>query len=410
MHRLWVMVAVVLVLAACSGDPDTTTTTEAASATTTTSSTTTTSVPTASPGDGDGDTTTTTAVTTTIPELRGLAWEEVADLGGFITGIEPVGDEVLVARKDGRLTLVADDGTAEVVADLGPLVRDRGEAGLLDTALHPDGDRLFVHYSDRAGDTVLAELPWPVADAEPTILYAVAQPAGNHNGGSIEFGPDGRLHLALGDGGGANDQFGQGQRADTPLAAIHRFDVDTPGVATAPPDNPFPDGEVPSLWVYGVRNPWRIAFDGDLAVIADVGQNRWEEVTVLSADDGGANLGWPIMEARSCFGADSCDQTGLELPAVAVGHGDAGTCSITGGEVYRGDAIPELVGHYVFTDFCGGWLRSFPVTDGLGDAEVTPTDWDAPRLANPAVIAAGPDGELLAGGGDGRLLRLVPQR
>ncbi|MEX1287487.1 MAG: PQQ-dependent sugar dehydrogenase, partial [Acidimicrobiia bacterium] len=272
MHRLWVMVAVVLVLAACSPDTDTTTTTtttEAASATTTTSpsSTTTTSVA------GDADTTTSTAVTTTtLAELRGLAWEEVADLGGFITGIEPVVDGILVARKDGRLTLVADDGTAEVVADLGPFVLDQGEAGLLDTALHPDGDRLFVHYSDRAGDTVLAELPWPIeGGSQPTVLYAVAQPAGNHNGGSIEFGPDGRLHLALGDGGGANDQFGQGQRRDTPLAAIHRFDVDTPGVASAPPDNPFPDGEVPSLWVYGVRNPWRIAFDGDLAVIADVG-------------------------------------------------------------------------------------------------------------------------------------------
>lgn len=410
MPRLIAMVAFALVLAACSGDgadgTTTTTTSGDAAPTTTTAPSTTTTEP--------GVTTTTAAPETTTtteppPPLQGLDWQPVVAVGGFITGIEPIDDDMLLSTKDGVIRRVV-DGEARTEADLSGLVRNSGEQGLLDIALHPDGGRLFVHYTARNGDTVLGELPYPIEGARPTTLYQTDQPAGNHNGGSVEFGPDGMLYLALGDGGGGGDQFGNGQRPDTPLAAIHRFDVSTEGVAVAPPDNPFPDGEVPTLWAYGLRNPWRIAFDDGRLIVADVGQNAWEEVTVVDASEPGPNFGWPILEGRHCYLEPGCDTTGLLLAQLEVAHGDGGTCSITGGEVYRGTAIPELSGHYVFTDFCGGYLRSFPTGDGVPGPVEEATQWDVPRLEGPAVIAAGPDGEFLAGGSNGRLLRLVPLR
>lgn len=395
------MAAVVVVLAGCAGptadDTASTTTTAPAAATTIPPTTSTTTVPTsAAPS----------TTSTTLPTLEGLAWEEVADLGDFITGIEPVGDGVLVATKAGFLRTVSPTGEVTTVADLTALVRNQGEQGLLDLALHPEGDRLFVHHSAGNGDTVLAELPYPALDAT-TTLFRTRQPAANHNGGSIEFGPDGMLYLALGDGGASGDRYGNGQATDTPLGAIHRFDVSEPGVAAAPPDNPgFP---IASIWLYGVRNPWRIAFDGDRLLVADVGQNAWEEVTVVRVPAGaGANLGWPRLEATHCF-RDGCDPAGTLLPTVEVRHGDAGTCSITGGEVYRGAAIPELGGQYLFSDYCGEYLWSFDVEDGTGGL-VEPRRWVVAGLANPAVIAAGADGEVLAGGADGVLRRLVPER
>lgn len=400
------MLGVLLVLASCSGDgtTGTTGTTGAVPSTTGGPAATTTTAP--APATTTAPSGTAVPATTTTPApLERLAWEEVVDLGGFITGIEPHDGRALVTTKDGRIHDVVDD-SASVVADLSGEVRDSGEQGLLDLALHPDGDRLFVHYSAGDGDTVLAELPYPGLD-ELTTLFRTRQPAGNHNGGSIEFGPDGMLYLALGDGGASNDRYGNGQRTDTPLGAVHRFDVSTEGVAVAAAGNP--GFEIDSIWLYGVRNPWRIAFAGDLLIVADVGQNAWEEVTFLPADAAGRNLGWPIQEGRHCFSRTPCDDAAILMAQVEIAHGDDGTCSITGGEVYAGTEIPELVGHYLFSDYCGGWLRSVDTGVGIGDpADVV--EWDAQGLEGPGVIAAGPDGELLAGGAGGRLLRLVPVR
>jgi glucose/arabinose dehydrogenase len=170
----------------------------------------------------------------------------------------------------------------------------------------------------------------------------------------LAFGPDGRLYVALGDGGGGGDTYQQGQRADTLLATITAVNVDGPQPTT-------------SLFAYGLRNPWRFSFDGMRVYIGDVGQGSWEEIDVLSTFDAGANLGWSIMEGAHCFGTSTCSTAGLVLPVTEYSHA-GGACSVTGGYVYRGTAMPELEGHYLYGDFCAGWIRSFRYTGVASDA------------------------------------------
>ncbi|HET6399209.1 MAG TPA: PQQ-dependent sugar dehydrogenase, partial [Candidatus Thermoplasmatota archaeon] len=188
-------------------------------------------------------------------------------------------------------------------------------------------------------------------------LFAMGQPYANHNGGTVTFGPDGRLYLGLGDGGGAGDPRGHAQSKDIRLGKVLRFDVDSfpSGPAVPAAGNPFYErGGDRAIWVYGVRNPWRFSFDratGDLWV-ADVGQNEWEEVNVLrSGRQAGANLGWDKFEGRQRF--EQGDAPG-HVPPVHVYSHAGGRCSVTGGFVYRGSAIPGLAGQYVFGDYCSG--------------------------------------------------------
>jgi glucose/arabinose dehydrogenase len=190
----------------------------------------------------------------------------------------------------------------------------------------------------------------------------VDQPAPNHNGGLLKFGPDGYLYIGMGDGGAAGDPWGHGQSLDTLLGKLLRIDVDSGDPYAVPPDNPFVgrDDARPEIWAYGLRNPWRFSFDratGDL-FIADVGQNAQEEVHFQpAASAGGENYGWDIMEGDACYDASSCDREGLELPVAVYAHsGEAGGCSITGGYVYRGGAFPALAGTYLYADFCSGNL------------------------------------------------------
>lgn len=348
-------------------------------------------------------TTTLTGTTTTLADLQAVAWEEVGRVDGFVTGFALAGDDLLVAVKDGRVVRSTGDGSFEALLDVA--VNDGGERGLLDIAVHPDfpdDPRIWLHHSARNGDTVLREVTF---DGETVsgevVVFEHDQPAGNHNGGSLEFGPDGMLYLGLGDGGGGGDRYGHGQRTDTHLAGILRFDVSAPGEVSVPAGNPFPDAEF--LWVYGLRNPWRFAFDGDTVWIADVGQNRWEEINRLDvATAAGANLGWPVLEGDDCYEARDCDAAGMALPVATVEHGDEGTCSITGGVVYRGAAIPELDGQYLFSDYCGGWLRSI-----AGDEVVR---WDVDSLDGPAAFGFDTAGEVLVSGTDGVIRRLVPVR
>jgi glucose/arabinose dehydrogenase len=207
------------------------------------------------------------------------------------------------------------------------------------------------------------------ADAPPTfdpsseqVLLEVDQPAANHNGGQLAFGPDGFLYLGLGDGGGADDQFGNGQDPTTLLGSILRLDVMTPGSRAVPPDNPFVDGGgAPDVYLYGLRNPWRFSFDRETGLlwIADVGQNAFEEVNRIdTASQGGANLGWNVMEASHCFADAGCSADGLVLPLTEYGR-DFG-CSVTGGYVYRGEAIDGLGGWYLFADYCTGFVFGVP--------------------------------------------------
>ena len=258
---------------------------------------------------------------------------------------------------------------APTFLDIQDRVNNAGnEEGLLGLAFDPDyrNNRTFyVYYSATdprrsvvsrftatEGDPLLAD------SSSESVILEVDQPAGNHNGGQIAFGPDGYLYIALGDGGGAGDTFGNGQNLETLLGSILRIDVNgtSPGKNhRVPEDNPFvgvPDA-LDEIWASGFRNPWRFSFDAEKGTLwaADVGQNKWEEVDIVKK---GLNYGWNIMEGNHCFSPSTdCDQTGLELPVEEYSHGEGG-CSITGGYVYRGRGTPSLLGAYVYGDFCSG--------------------------------------------------------
>jgi glucose/arabinose dehydrogenase len=293
--------------------------------------------------------------------------------------------------EQGGLVLMLRDGQVEAqpFLDLTGVVSCCGERGLLSLVFHPDfatNGYFFVDYTDSAGDTVVAR--YRVSAAHPdladpssaeTIVW-VDQPASNHNGGLILFGPrDGYLYVGLGDGGGGNGQ--NSQDPATLLGKLLRIDVNnrSEGLRYAiPPDNPFVDvpGARPEIWVSGLRNPWRFSFDretGDLW-IGDVGSATYEEVNYQPADSpGGENYGWNLMEGTDCRDDAGCEGF---VPPVSGFDRDEG-CVVTGGYVYRGQAVPSLAGIYLFADYCGGsvwglardpaggWARSGPVETGL---------------------------------------------
>ncbi len=332
----------------------------------------------------DSTSTTTTAVadTTTSPvrELAALAYEKL-ELGlsfPIAMAARAGSNEVWIATKDGRLWVTpADRPDPAPVLDLSSQVRNQGEQGFLGLELAPDDPNLvYVHYSAGDGDSVVSAIRMGDAGSfDEQVLVRIDQPASNHNGGMIQLGPDGALYVGLGDGGGSDDRYGNGQNTDTLLGGIVRID---------------PAGGEPTLWSYGLRNPWRFWFDADTLYIGDVGQNAYEEIDVVTFDGAGYNFGWPITEALHCFSPRrDCDTGGLTPPVIEVAHGDAGTCSITGGVVYRGSAIPELEGAYLYSDFCGGWLRSFRWD---GSEAVDEIDWTADVGVPGSVVSFGVDG------------------
>lgn len=290
----------------------------------------------------------------------------------------------------GRLFLVEQGGRVRVVRD-GHLARtpfldlaakldtSGGERGLLGLAFAPDYRESGLFYVAHTAPGPVVRIARYRVSADPdraepepvATILDMADPASNHNGGMIAFGPDGRLWIATGDGGAAGDPWDNARDRDSLLGKLLRLDV-SGATYTIPPDNPFAaGGGRPEVWALGLRNPWRFSFDratGELW-IGDVGQGAWEEVDVEDPRTGGGrHYGWKTMEGRHCFSPKSgCDPTGLELPIHEYGH-DRG-CSVTGGYVYRGAAIPDLVGAYVFTDYCTGTLWSLRRRDD-GPAEV----------------------------------------
>ena len=261
-----------------------------------------------------------------------------------------------------------DARAAGVFLDIRERVSDaNNEEGLLGLAFDPDyadNGRFYVYYS--AGGprrsvvsrfTAGAGGPLRADPASELVIMEIAQPFGNHNGGQIAFGPDGYLYVALGDGGSAGDPLGSGQDPGTLLGSVLRIDVSesTPEEPyRVPGDNPFvgEPGARWEIWAYGLRNPWRLSFDGSGRLwAADVGQNAWEEIDVIEA---GANYGWSCMEGLHRFRWEAGCGSAALTPPVWEYPRSGGSCSVTGGYVYGGSRIPALAGVYVYGDFCSG--------------------------------------------------------
>jgi glucose/arabinose dehydrogenase len=308
-------------------------------------------------------------------------------------GISHAGDgsgRLFILEKVGRIRVVQ-AGTLLPVPFLDITDRvgsSQSEQGLLGLAFHPgyaNNGHFYTNYTDQQGRTVVSRFsvgsdPAQADANSEAVLLILDQPAGNHNGGHLAFGPDGYLYIGTGDGGASGDKFGNGQNGQTLLGAMLRLDVDGGQPYAVPADNPFAadPGVRDEIWALGLRNPWRYSFDrqsGGL-YLADVGQNTYEEINFQPADSaGGLNYGWPIMEASHCFPQDrACEQAGLALPVVEYDHSQG--CSVTGGYVYRGQEFPMLAGIYLFGDYCSGRIWGL-AADGAGGwqvAEMAKTD------------------------------------
>jgi hypothetical protein len=291
---------------------------------------------------------------------------------------------VFVVEQPGRIRVVRDGALqATPFLDIVSKVASGGERGLLSVAFHPDYEqnrRFFVNYT-RTGDGATVIARYTAVDdehanaASELVLATIAQPFSNHNGGQIAFGADGYLYVGMGDGGGGGDPLEAGQDDAQVLGKLLRLNVDvaTAPYWSAPPDNPNPaaPGLLAAVWAKGLRNPWRFSFDrqtNDL-YIGDVGQGSFEELDYAPAPlAAGLNYGWDVFEASACFEPDPdpvCPSppTGFTFPVHQYSH--AAGCSVTGGFVYRGCALPDLRGTYFYSDYCSGWIRTFGVSGGV---------------------------------------------
>jgi glucose/arabinose dehydrogenase len=326
-------------------------------------------------------------------------------------------------RNDSRLFVVEQAGRIRIIKsgqllaqpflDIASRVSSGGERGLLSVAFHPSyaaNGFFYVNFTDLAGNTRVERFKVSsnpdVADvASSKLILGVTQPFANHNGGLNVFGPDGMLYIGLGDGGSGGDPQGNGQRTNTLLGKILRIDVDNGDPYSIPSGNPFArQGGLPEIWAYGLRNPWRFSFDrtSGLLYVADVGQGSIEEVDVVPANRAGVNYGWNIMEGSSCFSSSSCSSTGLERPVFEYNH-SGGACSVTGGYAYRGTAIPELVGHYFYSDYCLGFLRSFLYANG---AATDQRNWDVGTIGSVTSFGEDASGEMYVVVQQGRVYRI----
>lgn len=342
--------------------------------------------------------------------LAKLSLEQVASVDTpTALAVRPGDPGLYVAERAGRVVVIGSDGNvSEPILDISGSTATTSERGLLGLVWSPDGDTLYLSSSDSEGATRLES--FDVVDdvvqaGSRTELLRVAQPASNHNGGNIAIGPDGMLWLALGDGGAANDQFGNGQQPDTLLGAMLRIDPSGGDPYGIPEDNPFANGGegAPEVWAYGLRNPWRFSFDAatDQLWIADVGQNEIEEIDRVPATQAGLNFGWPRFEGNQPF-----DGQPAEGPVVAPVHTytHARGCSITGGYVYRGQAIPELQGAYIYTDFCNGTIYALALD---AEGQVAQDVDTGLEVEQPVSFGQGPDGELYVLSLTGDIFRII---
>ncbi len=414
-HSRSLAIGALLVFAAsCSSDGDSISTASVAHTTTSSNDTAT---------SNDTETSNDTAAPSATPEVTvPLATDSIVltpYLDGFQRPVDLVshaGDPAMyVVDQPGVITPVIDGVSGAPVLDISDLVSCCGEQGLLGLAFHPTDALAYVDYTNTDGDTVIAEFSIGAdgvfdAASRRTVI-TIDQPYQNHNGGKILFGPDGMLYIGMGDGGSGGDPERRGLALDQLLGKLLRIDPRAKGdqAYTVPSDNPFVavEGAKPEIWSIGLRNPWRYSFDsatGDLW-IADVGQGEWEEVDVSHASEGaghGVNFGWSAFEGTHPFNNDQ-PTDGVTMPIYEYAHGDDG-CSISGGTVYRGNAIPSLHGWYVFGDFCSGKVWALQEVTGAA-----PTVLELGNAGSPSVIAAGPDGELyVVDYSSGSVLRFDP--
>ena len=333
-----------------------------------------------------------------VPAAAELGLESVLEgLTQPVRLTAPAGDERLfVVEQTGRIRVFDRDGAPRgVFLDLSASISTGGERGLLGLAFAPDhaeSRRFFVNFTDPDGDTRIVRYttsagnPDRADPASASPVLSVEQPYGNHNGGHLEFGPDGMLYVGLGDGGSAGDPENRAQAGLSLLGKMLRLDVSGDSGYAVPPDNPFVGFTAfrQEIWALGLRNPWCFGFDretGDLA-IADVGQDVIEEIHIVpGGHPGGLNFGWRLMEGSRCYEPPTdCNDGSLTLPVHEYTHGGVPfRCSISGGYVHRGTGAPALSGRYVFADFCSNQIWSLLWTESNGvttvfehTAELTP--------------------------------------
>lgn len=356
----------------------------------------------------------------------GVTLREVASgLSNPLLLTAPSGDaRRFIVERDGRIRVLAANGQLAPTPflDLSGLISTTGEGGLLSMAFHPayaQNGRFYIYYTDKFGNIAIDQAR--VSTANPDVadkdslnrIITIPHPQYfNHYGGMLAFGPDGNLYAGTGDGGGAGDPNGNAQNLDSLLGKLLRLNVDivVPPLYNTPPDNPFvnQDGKRGEIWAYGLRNPWRFSFDATTGTlyIADVGQDRREEVNVVSSALKAANYGWNTMEGTQCYNAATCNQQGLTLPVFEYEHGanNANGCSITGGFVYRGSALPELAGRYLYSDYCKGFLKSFRYANGAVSEQ---QDWGVPDIGQVPAFGQDGQGELYLLSASGKVYQIV---
>ena len=352
-----------------------------------------------------------------LPEPT-VTLDEIGNFDQPVSVAHRAGDaQVFVVEQPGRVVAV-DDESSEVVLDITDLTAASGEQGLLGLAFHPAADFAYIDFTDNSGNTVVAEFA-----VDPTSgqfdrdsyreVLTVDQPYSNHNGGQLAFGPDELLYIGLGDGGSGGDPERHALDLSSRLGKILRIDpvADGDRPFSVPADNPFADDASadPTIWSYGLRNPWRFSFDADSGDlwIADVGQGDFEEINRAVAADRldaarGTNFGWSALEGFELFNTDQ-SADGASSPLFVYDHAD-GRCSVSGGAVARSAAAADLEGWYVFGDYCTGQIWALDPTAPLAEPQVI----EIAQLGGLAAIAEGPDRELFAVSNAGVVARLVP--
>lgn len=321
---------------------------------------------------------------------------------------------IFIAEQGGLIKFIEDGNTNPVTfLNISGLISSGGERGLLGLVFHPDyatNGYFYVNYTNTSGSTVISRFNVSnnnenAADPDSEIIMlTVSQPFSNHNGGCLQFGPDGYLYIAMGDGGSGGDPNNYAQTLTSYLGKLLRIDVLDDGTYAIPNDNPYAGtANVEEIWAYGLRNPWKFSFDsatGDLW-IADVGQNNIEEINKVDGTLPGLNYGWRCYEGDTEYDMSQCGGiTGTTMPYAQYTHSETGGCSVTGGYVYRGAMYPGMQGLYFFTDFCSNVVSSINTEGVMAEVETV-------NGSNFTTFGEDADGELYITGMSGSIYKIT---